>query len=81
MRQGCVPVVTRAGALPEVVGNTGVYVDSTDPAVLATGIRHALALGDERRRRARDRILAEFPLARRREGLYTVLREALDTRV
>ena len=31
MSAGCVPVVTRAGSLPEVVGEAGVYTKSADP--------------------------------------------------
>lgn len=70
---GCVPVVTRAGALPEVVGDAGIYVNSQEPEVLADAVRHALSLDDEWRRVARDRILREFPLDRRRRGLFDVV--------
>ena len=39
MLAGCIPVTTRAGALPEVVGEAGVLVDDADPASLGDGDR------------------------------------------
>lgn len=72
MLQHCVPVVTRRGALPEVVGECGIYVDYGDPAAAAQGMQAALqqpALG----RRARERVLDCFSLAQRAEQLQAVL--------
>lgn len=77
MLAGCVPVVTRAGALPEVVGDAGVYVESADPADVADGVRRALGLGEDARRRARERIAKRFPLERRRQGLQRLVEELL----
>jgi glycosyltransferase involved in cell wall biosynthesis len=65
MLAGCVPVITRAGALPEVVGPAGVSVDSADPAALAAGICAGLAAEAAARRQARAHILESFPLERR----------------
>ena len=76
MLAGCVPVVTAAGALPEVVGDAGVLVSSDDPAEVAAGVRRALTLGPEARAAARERVLREFPLERRRERLQAAV-EAL----
>jgi glycosyltransferase involved in cell wall biosynthesis len=69
MLGGCIPVVTGAGALPEVVGETGVRIDSAEPEEIADGIRRALELGSEARAAARERIVSSFPLAARRDGL------------
>lgn len=69
MLAGCIPVVTRAGSLPEVVGDAGVYVDSTDPAEIAAGVRRALELDRAARAAARERIVTSFPLEARRQGL------------
>jgi glycosyltransferase involved in cell wall biosynthesis len=80
MLAGCIPVTTRAGALPEVVDGTGVQVDEADPAVLAAAIERALGMDDEARRRARARVLERFPLEVRRHGLHTVVAEALGER-
>lgn len=77
MLAGCIPVVTRAGALPEVVGNVGVLVETNDPETLAAGISRALDLEDDVRRQARARVLGEFPLEARARGLRRVVEEAL----
>jgi len=68
----CVPVVTRAAALPEVVGDAGIYVPSRDPEGLAEAVRKAMA-APEKGSAARERIIRNFPLSRRREGLATLL--------
>lgn len=71
MLAGCIPVVTRAGALPEVVADAGIYVDDAEPATLAAGIRRALDLSrdEDARQRARTHVLERFPLERREEGI------------
>jgi glycosyltransferase involved in cell wall biosynthesis len=69
MLAGAVPVVTEAGALPEVVGETGVTIPAVDAHEIAEGVRRALELGPEQGARARSRVLAEFPLESRAEGI------------
>ena len=71
MLAGCVPVATAAGALPEVVGDAGVLLSSNHPREVADGVRRALDGGPGAGRHARERILREFPLDRRRRGLWT----------
>lgn len=70
---GCIPVVTRAGALPEVVGDTGVYLTSNSPEAIAEGIRTALSMNEDSGRRARERIVKEFPLEKRRKHLADLI--------
>ena len=77
MLAGCVPVTTRAGALPEVVDGVGVQVDGQEPAELAAAIARALDSGEEVRRAARDRVLSHFPLDVRREGVQALVAETL----
>ncbi len=77
MLGGCIPVVTRAGALPEVVGDTGVYVCAADPKDLADGIRRAAGAGSDARRKCRERILSEFPLENRQKGLRNIIAAAM----
>ena len=74
MLAGCIPVVTRAAALPELVGDTGIYIDAPEPRGIAAGVRQALALGETERAAARGRILARFPLDARRKGLLEAVR-------
>jgi glycosyltransferase involved in cell wall biosynthesis len=78
MSAGSVPVVTRAGALPEVVGAAGVYTDSNEPAHLAAAIRQALDVADGLRQAARTRVLAEFSLQRRRAALHDLVDRVLE---
>ena len=47
MLAGCVPVVMNVTAMPEVVGDAGVLIDSQDPEDVAAGVRRALELGPE----------------------------------
>ena len=77
MLAGCIPVATRAGALPEVVGDAGVLVDDAEPRRLAEAIAAALAMNAGARRRARERVLEHFGLEVRRSGLHRVVAEAL----
>jgi len=77
MLAGCIPVVTRKGALPEVVGDAGVYAASNDPLDVAVAIRRALTLDGSARQRARERILTQFPVERRRKALYALVDQLL----
>jgi len=76
MLAGCIPVVTAAGALSEVVGDVGVQVARPDPEAIADAVRAGLESPPEERARARARILERFPLEARRDGLYAAV-EAL----
>lgn len=80
MLAGCIPVVTPAGALPEVVGDAGVVIEGHEPGAVAAGVRQALASGPDERRHARERVLEAFPLEVRRQGLWRVVEEALAGR-
>jgi glycosyltransferase involved in cell wall biosynthesis len=77
MLAGCVPVVMNVTAMPEVVGDAGELIEAQEPAAVAEGIRRALELGPEGARRARERILSEFPMERRREGILGAAEDAL----
>jgi glycosyltransferase involved in cell wall biosynthesis len=78
MLAGCVPVVMNVTAMPEVVGDAGVLIESQEPADVVDGVRRALELGPDAARRARERILAAFPMERRSEGIIQVVEDALD---
>ncbi|HSG00430.1 MAG TPA: glycosyltransferase family 4 protein, partial [Vicinamibacterales bacterium] len=49
MLTGCVPVVTRSSALPEVVGDAGFYADELTPASVARALEQAWAAPEEAR--------------------------------
>jgi glycosyltransferase involved in cell wall biosynthesis len=80
MLAGCVPVVMNVTAMPEVVGDVGVLLESQRPADVADGVRRALAMGPAASSRARERILTTFPMESRREGILRVVDEALAGR-
>lgn len=75
MLAGCIPVVTRAGALPEVVAECGFYAAAPTPAAIAAAISCALHSPPSARQQARDRVLTEFSLGRRQAGLYAAIDE------
>jgi glycosyltransferase involved in cell wall biosynthesis len=78
MLGGCIPVVSDAGALPEVVGSAGIVLESREPEAIARAIEAALALGSDARAQARDRVLTEFPLERRRGDLHAIVHNLLE---
>lgn len=73
MLAGCVPVVTRAGSLPEVVGDTGQFVESQDPRDLAAAIRAAIDQAADAGARAQARVRDRFSVDRRRAGLLSLV--------
>jgi glycosyltransferase involved in cell wall biosynthesis len=77
MLAGCVPVVMNVTAMPEVVGDAGVLIESQEPDAVADGVRRAFELGPDASRRARERILTAFPMERRREGILGAVEDAL----
>ena len=77
MLAGCVPVVMNVTAMPEVVGDAGVLIESQEPDEVAGGVTRALELGPDAARRARERILTAFPMERRRDGILGVVEDAL----
>ncbi len=77
MLAGCVPVVVDVTAMPEVVDGAGVLIASQDPGDVAAGVVEALERGAEGQQAARQRILDEFPMRMRRDGILAVTAEAL----
>lgn len=73
MLGGCIPVITKAGALPEVAGDCGVVVDSIEPTAIAKGIERALAFPEGHRVACRQRILNHFPLEERGRHLEEII--------
>jgi len=78
MLAGCVPVVTRAGALPEVTGESGIFVATPEPTVLAQAIEKALAYPGAGRAAIRQRILDRFPMEKRGRALEDLVRPLMN---
>ncbi len=72
----CIPVVTRRGAIPEVVGDCGLYVPYDDPEKTAEAIAQASASGGDLGIKARERILSLFPIENRKAQLFEIVEEA-----
>jgi glycosyltransferase involved in cell wall biosynthesis len=72
----CVPVVTKKGAIEEVVGDTGFYVDYGDPK--NTAIKIKLALDSQKGIEARKRIAKMFPLVKRKDKLTKIINDSLN---
>lgn len=66
---GCVPIVSSAGSLPDIVGDTGYVLRRRDGDALNALIRAALAdTQKDEPDKARARIVDRFPLQRRADG-------------
>lgn len=69
MANGCIPVVTRRGSLPEIVGDTGITVAWNDHHATARAIVKALSMdGNKARERA-----AEYTMERKVESLRRII--------
>ncbi len=77
MLAGCIPIVTRIGAIPEVVGTCGVYVAPHAQAV-AEAINDAMVASYDQRRAARCRIKKEFMPDKRRMLLEHIISEMVN---
>lgn len=71
MSYQCVPVVTDRGAIREVVGDTGFYVEYDDPEETANAIKKALE--SDKGKVARKRIENLFTIRMREEKLLKIL--------
>ena len=74
MLAGCIPVVTQAGALPEVVGDCGLYYVSNSLESLAKSVRSSLDSPMKERVKTRNHILLKFPMGKRKETLLIELK-------
>jgi glycosyltransferase involved in cell wall biosynthesis len=79
MLAGCFPVITEAGALPEVTGDCGRRVARPDPELIAEAVRTALTAPDELRGAVRDRILQNFPMTSRSAQLREVVEQLVNS--
>jgi len=69
----CIPVVTGRFALPEIVGDTGFYVEYGDEKATAEAIKKALDASDDLGEKARQRIKEMFPMERREKEITRII--------
>ena len=72
----CVPVITRKGAMPEVVGDTGYYVPVDDIKATAEAIGKALQ-DNEKGKLARARAISMFNPEIRKKRILDIVQEVL----
>ena len=77
MLHDCIPVVPPHFSLPEVVGPCGVYADPTDLQSLEARVTDVLEGRFTPAEPPRDRILREYPAARREKALLALLSRLL----
>ena len=68
----CIPVGTKRAALPEVIGNNGIYVSYGDVGETARAIRRALE-DESSGHAARDRVIEFFSLSKREKNLTELI--------
>lgn len=81
MACGCFPVVSKLGALPEVVGETGTMLQSLSSDSIEAAIRKGLNRPESDRLKIRDRIVARFSTDCRAQLLRESLNEVLSPKV
>jgi glycosyltransferase involved in cell wall biosynthesis len=79
MSSGCIPIATDRGALPEVAGDVGMRFSYGDVDALAEGINRAMEMPASEGAKARERVIGNFSLERRAEGLNKVIGQLLES--
>jgi glycosyltransferase involved in cell wall biosynthesis len=76
----CIAVVSRKAAIPEVVGDCGIYLDKLTAKDVAEKIKEALHAPGDLGKMARERIVNLFPLRKRKEDLIRAVDSLLEIR-
>lgn len=71
----CIPVTSKCGALPEVVGDTGFFVPYGDEKATADAIKKALKSPSELGKKARQEIINNFTINIREKQFLKILKE------
>ena len=77
MLSSCVPVITKKGAMPEVVENTGYYVPVDDIGAAVKAIGQALQ-DNEKGKLARARAVSLFNPEVRKKRILAIVKEVLE---
>ncbi len=70
----CVPVGFDISSIPEIIGDTGVVLDSMEMDHIKTGLLKAMSLNGQR---ARERIVSHYPLEAREKKLTEIIESSL----
>lgn len=74
---GCIPVGTTRGGIPTAIGDAGLLIPYGDIPAMVEAFQTALAMSPQAGLKARQRIMENFPLQRREEGLLKTINELL----
>jgi glycosyltransferase involved in cell wall biosynthesis len=69
MACACIPVGTNVDGIPTAIGNTGFIVEFGDLENLVNALKKAISSDESHGLKSRQRIIKEFPIERRIEGL------------
>lgn len=72
----CMPVGTKRGGIPTVIGDTGFYVPYGDEKATAEAIKEALK--SDKGKEARERVKNMFPLEKREKELVKIINEIVS---
>ncbi|MEF8848307.1 MAG: glycosyltransferase [Candidatus Thermoplasmatota archaeon] len=75
MASGCIPVVTNVGALAELVGNLGFYVEYGEVSKTVDEIKKALESSNEESVKVKKRIVNNFSYDKRCKELISIIDE------
>ncbi len=82
MLSGCIPIGSSVGAIPEIIGETGFVMKSSDPDYLEQSIQRILELDEDERQQlsqaARYRIQERFTLEHRKDAFADIIKKHLD---
>jgi len=77
MACGCIPVGTDVDGIPTAIGDTGFVVPPGDIDALAKALKKAISADSSQAYQTRKRIIREFPLKRRTDGLKKAIEDIL----
>ena len=72
MACGCVPIVSRVGAMPEIVGDTGYILEKKDPNLLQELIQKAISEYSPQKAKAARQRAADFTLEHRKKIMLDI---------
>jgi glycosyltransferase involved in cell wall biosynthesis len=72
MACGCVPIVSRVGAMPEIVGDTGYILEKKDPNLLQELIQKAISEYSPQKAMAARQRAADFTLEHRKKIMLDI---------
>ena len=75
MTCGCIPVVTKRGGLPEVVGDTGFYTEYDNVQKTVDAVKKAIVESGKNMLKSRERIQNNFSIEKREKELVKIIKE------